>query len=82
MTAENLTRHANDPNAPFWEMLKAGNDTFSAEGMPPKVAVCNQRYVFNPLHLGARIWIQVLLANAANALLAGSRGPASQSPTN
>ena len=48
MTAENLTRHANDPNAPFWEMLKAGNDTFSAEGMPPKVAVCNQRYVFNP----------------------------------
>jgi murein L,D-transpeptidase YafK len=48
MTAENLTRHANDPNAPFWEMLKAGSDTFSAEGMPPKVAVCNQRYVFNP----------------------------------
>ena len=27
MTAENLTRHANDPNAPFWEMLKAGSET-------------------------------------------------------
>jgi murein L,D-transpeptidase YafK len=48
MTAENLTRHADDPNAPFWEMLKTGSDAFSAEGLPPKVAVCNQRYVFNP----------------------------------
>jgi murein L,D-transpeptidase YafK len=48
MTAENLMRHADDPNAPFWEMLKTGSDAFSAEGVPPKVAVCNQRYVFNP----------------------------------
>jgi murein L,D-transpeptidase YafK len=48
MTAENLMRHADDPNAPFWEMLKTGSDAFSAEGLPPKVAVCNQRYVFNP----------------------------------
>jgi murein L,D-transpeptidase YafK len=49
MTAENLTRHADDPSAPFWEMLKTGSDAFSATGVPPKVAVCNQRYVFNPL---------------------------------
>jgi murein L,D-transpeptidase YafK len=48
MTAENLMRHAEDPNAPFWEMLKTGSDAFSAAGAPPKVAVCNQRYVFNP----------------------------------
>jgi murein L,D-transpeptidase YafK len=48
MTAENLTRHSEDPNAPFWEMLKTGSDAFSATGVPPKVAVCNQRYVFNP----------------------------------
>jgi murein L,D-transpeptidase YafK len=54
MTAENLTRHTEDPNAPFWEMLKTGSDAFSAEGAPPKVAVCNQRYVFNP-SFGARI---------------------------
>jgi murein L,D-transpeptidase YafK len=48
MTAENLMRYAEDPNAPFWEMLKTGSDTFSAAGVPPKVAVCSQRYVFNP----------------------------------
>jgi murein L,D-transpeptidase YafK len=48
MTAENLTRHAEDPNLPFWEMLKTGSDAFSATGVPPKVAVCKQRYVFNP----------------------------------
>jgi murein L,D-transpeptidase YafK len=48
MTAENLTRHAEDPNLPFWEMLKTGSDAFSASGTPPKVTVCNQRYVFNP----------------------------------
>jgi murein L,D-transpeptidase YafK len=47
MTAENLTRHADDPNAPFWEMLKTGSDAFSAAGAPPAIAVCNQRYVFN-----------------------------------
>jgi murein L,D-transpeptidase YafK len=29
-------------------MLKTGSDAFSATGVPPKVAVCNQRYVFNP----------------------------------
>ena len=53
MTAENLVRHAEDPNAPFWEMLKTGNDAFSAAGVPPTIAVCNQRYVFNPSFRGA-----------------------------
>ena len=48
MTAENLMRHAQDPNARFWEMLKTGNDAFSVAGVPPTVAVCDQRYVFNP----------------------------------
>ena len=49
MTAENLARHVEDPNAPFWEMLKVGSDAFLATGRPPTVAVCNQRYVFNPV---------------------------------
>jgi murein L,D-transpeptidase YafK len=49
MTAENLARHADDPNAPFWDMLKQGSDAFLAAGQPPKVAVCGQRYVFNPV---------------------------------
>src|ERR1700720_1393893 len=47
MTTKNLTRHADDPNAPFWEMLKTGSDAFLATGRPPTVAVCDQRYVFN-----------------------------------
>src|SRR5437660_9090411 len=32
MTAENLARHADDPNAPFWDMLKNGSDAFLATG--------------------------------------------------
>jgi murein L,D-transpeptidase YafK len=47
MTTQNLARHADDPHAPFWEMLKTGSDAFLATGRPPTVAVCDQRYVFN-----------------------------------
>lgn len=49
MTTHNLARHADNPNAPFWEMLKSGEDAFLAAGRPPSVAVCDQRYVFNPM---------------------------------
>jgi murein L,D-transpeptidase YafK len=52
MTVDNLARHAEDPNAPFWEMLKVGSDVFLATGRPPTVAVCDQRYVFNPVVTG------------------------------
>jgi murein L,D-transpeptidase YafK len=48
MTTQNLARHADDPNTPFWEMLKTGSDAFLATERPPTVAVCDQRYVFNP----------------------------------
>jgi murein L,D-transpeptidase YafK len=48
MTTQNLARHADDPNRPFWEMLKTGSDAFLATERPPTVAVCDQRYVFNP----------------------------------
>jgi murein L,D-transpeptidase YafK len=48
MTTQNLTRHADDPNAPFWQVLKMGSDAFFATGQPPSVAVCDQHYVFNP----------------------------------
>ena len=48
MTAQNLAGHAGDPNLPFWEMLKAGSDAFLATERPPRVAVCDRRYVFNP----------------------------------
>ena len=48
MTEENLARHADDPNTPFWQMLKTGSDAFAEAERPPAVAVCAQRYVFNP----------------------------------
>jgi murein L,D-transpeptidase YafK len=48
MTTQNLARHAGDPNMPFWQMLKAGSDAFSTVEQPPRVAVCDRRYVFNP----------------------------------
>jgi murein L,D-transpeptidase YafK len=49
MTTQNLAFHADDPNAPFWEMLKSGEDAFLATGRPPSVAVCDRQYVFNPV---------------------------------
>jgi murein L,D-transpeptidase YafK len=49
MTDQNLASHAHDRNAPFWQMLKAGSDAFLATRRPPKVGVCDLRYVFNPL---------------------------------
>jgi murein L,D-transpeptidase YafK len=47
MTAENMARHRNDPNMPFWQMLKDGNDHFEVTRKPPVVGVCDKRYVFN-----------------------------------
>jgi murein L,D-transpeptidase YafK len=52
MTAQNLASHAGDPNIPFWEMLKAGSDAFLATERPPRVAVCDRRYIFNPAVAG------------------------------
>ena len=47
MTPANLARHRNDPNMPFWLMLKEGYDHFDIVGEPPKVDVCENRYIFN-----------------------------------
>jgi murein L,D-transpeptidase YafK len=52
MTAQHLASHAGDPNLPFWEMLKAGSDAFLATEQPPRVAVCDRRYVFNSVLTG------------------------------
>lgn len=49
MTMQNMMRHANDPNMPFWDMLKDGSDAFFLTGRPPRVAVCDHRYVFDPI---------------------------------
>jgi len=47
MTAENLARHRDDPSMPFWRMLKVGTDEFDLTLRPPKVDVCDHKYVFN-----------------------------------
>jgi murein L,D-transpeptidase YafK len=47
MTAQNMARYSNDPNYPFWQMLKEGYDHFEITKVPPKVDVCEKRYVFN-----------------------------------
>lgn len=47
MTAANMARYRKDPNYPFWTMLKEGYDIFEASKVPPKVDVCERRYVFN-----------------------------------
>jgi murein L,D-transpeptidase YafK len=49
MSMANLVRHEQDPNSSFWQVLKTGNNAFLESGQPPTVAVCDRRYVFNPL---------------------------------
>jgi murein L,D-transpeptidase YafK len=47
MTAQNMARYKDDPNYKFWTMLKEGYDHFEITKVPPKVDVCEKRYVFN-----------------------------------
>ncbi|BCH21952.1 L,D-transpeptidase family protein [Mesorhizobium sp. L-8-3] len=47
MTAANMARYRNDPNYAFWKNLKEGYDHFELTKVPPKVDVCEKRYVFN-----------------------------------
>jgi murein L,D-transpeptidase YafK len=47
MTAQNFARHRNNPNIPFWRMLKEGNDHFELTRLEPRVDVCEKRYVFD-----------------------------------
>ncbi len=47
MTPANLAKHRDNPNMPFWQMLKEGNDHFEVTRLEPKVDVCDKRYVFD-----------------------------------
>src|SRR5664279_1899065 len=53
MTAANLAKHKDDPNMPFWRMLKVASDNFELTLRPPKVDVCDKAYVFNADASGA-----------------------------
>jgi len=47
LTPANLARHRNNPNMPFWRMLKEGDDHFEVTHLEPKVNVCDRHYVFD-----------------------------------
>jgi murein L,D-transpeptidase YafK len=47
MTPQNFARHRNNPNMPFWRMLKQGNDHFEVTRQEPKVDFCENKYVFD-----------------------------------
>lgn len=49
MTAANMARYKDDPNYEFWKMLKVGYDHFEITKVPPKVDICEKRYVFNQI---------------------------------
>ncbi len=47
LTPANLAKHRNNPNMPYWTMLKVGNDHFEVTHLEPKVDVCDRHYVFD-----------------------------------
>jgi murein L,D-transpeptidase YafK len=47
MTAANMAKHRNNPNMPFWRMIKEGSDLFEVTKQEPKVDFCEKKYVFD-----------------------------------
>lgn len=47
MTPVNLAKHRNNPNMPFWKMIKEGYDHFEVTRQEPKVDFCENKYVFD-----------------------------------
>ena len=47
MTPVNMARHRNNPNMPFWRMIKEGYDHFEVTRHEPKVDFCEKKYVFD-----------------------------------
>src|SRR5712675_256158 len=47
MTPLNMAKHRNNPNMPFWQMIKEGYDHFEVTRQEPKVDFCEKKYVFD-----------------------------------
>src|SRR4051812_35843158 len=47
-TPVNMAKHRNNPNMPFWKMIKEGYDHFEVTRQEPKVEFCENKYVFDP----------------------------------
>lgn len=52
MTEENLSQHAGSEWQEFWRNLKQGYDAFETTHVPPRVGVCDKRYVVQELAPG------------------------------
>ena len=52
MTAANMAAHKDDKWYDFWKNLKEGYDYFEISHLPPKVAVCEKRYLINVAFTG------------------------------
>ena len=48
MTPVNMAKHRNNPNMPFWKMIKEGYDHFEVTRQEPKVEFCENKYIFDP----------------------------------
>jgi len=42
-----MAKHRNNPNMPFWKMIKEGNDHFEVTKQEPRVEFCEKKYVFD-----------------------------------
>lgn len=49
MTPVNMAKHRNNPNMPFWKMIKEGWDHFEVSRQEPKVDFCEKKYVFDAI---------------------------------
>jgi murein L,D-transpeptidase YafK len=49
MTPINMAKHRNNPNMPFWKMIKEGYDHFEVTRQEPKVDFCEKKYVFDAI---------------------------------
>jgi hypothetical protein len=49
MTPLNMAKHRNNPNMPFWKMIKVGYDHFEVSHQEPKVTYCEKKYVFDAI---------------------------------
>jgi murein L,D-transpeptidase YafK len=47
MTPINMAKHRNNPNMPFWKMIKQGYDHFEVTRHEPTVDFCEKKYVFD-----------------------------------
>ena len=52
MTAANMAAHKDNEWYDFWRNLKEGYDYFEISRLPPKIAVCEKRYLINASFTG------------------------------